>query len=760
MNIRDIVNRDIVNLTNCDQEPIHIPGSIQPHGFLIAFSGKDQSIAFCSGNTVQFLGMEPRQLLGKTIREILGGVVCDSMLAYIHMLTASVTAPLEVTINGNTYQCNIHKSGEVWIAEYEPVATTAPDVNTIFDQTVRFLKYTQEATTLQQLCAKVAEETRTITGYDRVMIYKFDKDYNGEIFAESKRDDLEPFMGLRYPHTDIPVQARQLYITNLLRIITDINYQPVPLYTLDDAPGKNLDLSLSTLRSVSPIHIQYLQNMGVGATLTISLLHEGRLWGLIACHHYSPRYIDHYTRINARLQGHFLTAQINVRELAEEYEQSKDLNTALEALLNMQFPATRSSLKDIVQQPELLALCQASGVAVLLDDEIYKNGKTPPEGDIKRIAAWAAGNSQQSVFSTSKLIEHFPDANTCPMASGVIYYSLSKTNNAAVLWFNPETLEEVYWAGDPEKAIIKNENGLHPRKSFEKWKQVVKCEARPWKTPQLTTAASFAYNLQKHISLVLLTEEETEQRNLARELQETNAELENINWIGTHDLKEPLRKIQMFSSRIIEDEAALPKDTLHNLERMNQSAARMQQLLEDLTSYAKLRHSQKALQHVDLNEVIGKIQLDLTDEITEQGAVIHMQKLPTIKGIPVLVRQLFINIISNALKFSRPGIPPVINITCAQQNVVSPATETPQLFYKIAVSDNGIGFDNKFASKIFKIFTRLHTMQDYEGSGIGLALSKKILQIHGGFIEAESNPDEGATFFLYFPAGDPLPGVN
>lgn len=754
MNIRDIVNRDIVNLTNCDQEPIHIPGSIQPHGFLIAFGGNDQLIVFCSGNTVQYLGLEPAQLLGKAMREVFGSEVCDSTLAYISTLTGSVTAPLEIVIGGNIYQCNVHKSGEVWVAEYERAASLAPDVNTIFDQTVRFLKYTQEASTLQQLCARVTEEIKDITGYDRVMVYKFDKDYNGEIFAESKRDDLEPFLGLRYPHTDIPVQARQLYITNLLRIITDINYQPVPIYTLDDSPVKNLDLSLSALRSTSPIHVQYLQNMGVGATLTISLLHEGRLWGLIACHHYSPKYIDHYTRINARLQGHFLTAQINVRQLAEEYEQSKDLNAALEVLLNMQFLPVRSSLADIVRQPELLALCQASGVAILLDGEVYNNGKTPPVEDIKRIAAWAAGNHLKGMFNTSRLVDHFPDAHTCPMASGIIYYSLSKNNNAAVLWFNPETLEEVYWAGDPEKTIIKNESGLHPRKSFEKWKQVLKCEARQWTAPQLTAAASVAYNLQKHISLILLTEEETEQRQLAQQLQESNAELENINWISTHDLKEPLRKIQMFSSRILEDDDKPPANLLRNIEKINESAARMQQLLNDLNAYARLRQTQDVWQQVCLNDIVQKVREELSEDIREREATVNVQALPVIKGIPVLIHQLWINLVGNALKFARAGVPPVIEITAIRQTDLLPGSEAPTEFYKISVSDNGIGFDNKFASKIFRIFTRLHTVQQYKGSGIGLALGKKIMQIHGGHIEAEGTPGNGAIFHLYFPAKD------
>jgi len=267
MKIKDIVNRDIVNLTNCDQEPIHIPGSIQPHGFLIAFS-EVAVIEYCSANTESFIGLTPPQLLTRDLKTVFGEAIATDITTYTQSLTTSVAAPLVIEFNKQKFNVNIHKSHPVWIAEFEKQDVTAPRISVVFDQTIQFVKYMQQTQTLQQLCAKVAEEIQALTGYDRVMVYRFDKDYNGEVFAEVKRDDLESFLGHHYPHTDIPVQARQLYIKNLLRLIVDVNYTPVPLYTVDNGQEKNLDLSLSSLRSVSPIHIQYLQNMGVGATLT------------------------------------------------------------------------------------------------------------------------------------------------------------------------------------------------------------------------------------------------------------------------------------------------------------------------------------------------------------------------------------------------------------------------------------------------------------------------------------------------------------
>ncbi len=585
------------------------------------------------------------------------------------------------------------------------------------------------------------------------MAYRFDKDYNGEVYAESKRDDLEAFLGLHYPHTDIPVQARQLYIKNLLRLIVDVNYTPVPLYTVDDGSNKNLDLSVSALRSVSPIHIQYLQNMGVGATLTISLLHGGKLWGLIACHHYSRKYIDHYTRINALLQGHFLTSQIDVRQSAEEYAISNNVNISLGSLLNEAFVPTRASLQSIIYKPELLALCNAAGVAIVLDDVIYKSGQTPADEEILGITAWASKKYPHQVLSTSNLSAEYTALTDCAIASGIIFCALSSLTEASITWFNPETQEEVRWGGDPDKAIIKDENGLHPRKSFETWKQVTKCQAREWLKPELTAATNYAYGLQKHITVLLLTEEGLRQKILAEKLAESNAELEHINWISTHDLKEPLRKIQMFSSKLMAKEQNLSADGNSTVQKMSASAKRMQRLIEDLMSYARLNRSSQSFQPLDINEIIEDIQTELADEIAAGSATVTIAgTLPVISGVRVFVHELFVNLFRNALKFTREGVNSVIELSCKEDTYPAPDQNKP--FYEIIMRDNGIGFENKYKEDIFRIFSRFTQTPDIDGSGVGLALCKKIMQIHNGYITAEGRPGNGASFFMYFPKSE------
>lgn len=750
MKIKDIVNREIVNLTNCDQEPIHIPGSIQPHGFLLGINDNSE-IEYCSGNVNEFTGIAHAQLLNKPLSALLDPDELTKVNDHDLGLKGDPVAPIVLNIGKGRFNCSIHRSRHITVLECEAADAREPGLLNVYDQAIQFVRYMQEATTLRELCDKVAQEVRVLTGYDRVMVYRFDKHYNGEVYAEQKREDLESFLDLHYPHTDIPVQARQLYIRNLLRLIVDVNYEPVPIFTADDGNPKHLDLSLSVLRSTSPIHVQYLHNMGVGATLTISLLHGGKLWGLIACHHYSPKYLDHYTRMNAQLQGHFLTSQITVRQAAEEYAIAKEVNASLEGLLNMEFPPSRESLSGIVKEPALLALCNAGGVAIVLDGLIYRNGLTPSDEQILKLAEWAGPFSKYRFFSSSKLEGKYERAaEICSSSSGIIFFNMRSARQACIIWFNPETLEEVKWAGDPEKAIEKNENGLSPRKSFEAWKVITKCQAREWREPELTAAANFAYAMQKHITHILLNEEEIQQRLLTDKLKESNAELENINWISTHDLREPLRKIQVFSSKLLMVENELPAGNVAIVEKIDKAAKRMQKLIDSLSIYAKTRQTNEIFTEVDLQKIVRNILEELKDDLEETHASIHVLNMPKVKGIPVLLQQLFVNLVNNALKFSKPGTTPHIVISGDESPIAHPSG-IPGTYWHLSVTDRGIGFDPHMKEVIFKVFSRLNPGNHHDGSGIGLAVCRKVMQIHGGHIEAHGALDQGAIFDLYFP---------
>lgn len=748
MGIKDIVNRENVNLENCDQEPIHIPGTIQPNGCLLAADKNTLQIRFCSGNVSDYLGVEPSHTLGKNLNTFFDA---EAMLKVQQLLASpeGKVAVIKSRIGDKSLDFITHCNAKnvVMEAEIDHREMASSDLLELSGDLVLAM---EETTDLQALCDLVAVNIRKVTGYDRVMVYRFDKDYNGEVFAESLRDDLEPFLGLHYPHTDIPAQARELYIRNQLRIIVDMDYVPVPVYTHENLGNGDLDLSLSVLRSVSPIHVQYLKNMGVGATLTISLVLRGKLWGLVACHHYSVKYLPYDVRMSARLLGHFISSQIDSRSLNEENDVRNRVNQAVGYFGSKKYALSRVSVHEMVNDPQLLAVCNADGVAVVIQDVVYKCGAVPDDATILSIAGVLAGRRE---LMTDCLHRELPGI-TVGELPGLLYNSINKLNLDSVMWFRKETLHDVNWAGDPAKSIEKDRNGLSPRKSFDLWKETVKGHSRVWLKSERNAASDFANLLERHLNAVLLTEEEEKQRQLANDLLQTNAELENINYISTHDLQEPLRKIQMTASVLLGNkEENLSDHAVDKISRMNQFAGRMQLLIKDILKYTQLNYNEEAFVPMDLRALLNELGSEMSETIGDKKAELSIEHLPTIQAVPFLVKQLFTNLIVNSLKFSDPTRLPRITIKEAEGVHKLPAGLQGHLsdYFIINYNDNGLGFEEENAEKIFRIFTRLSVSKEAAGSGIGLAICRKVMQTHKGYIEAIGVPGHGATFLIYFP---------
>ncbi len=764
MKLRDIVNRDLVTLTNCESEPIHIPGAIQPHGFLLAILPADRfRIQFCSGNSEDYCGIPYGQLLGRTFEEAFSAGEEAKLVGYLDSDDFAAGNPVALHLGEVSYSCTVRLVDGLYLVEAEPFPDGFRNLPDLYRQTAKFVAHLGQTQTLAALCQTIAEETRSITGYDRVMIYRFDADYNGEVIAEAKRDDLEPFLHLHYPHTDIPAQARELYLRNLLRFIVDVRYEPVPIFTIDDGSARNLDLSHSVLRSVSPIHIEYLKNMGVGATLTISLIHERKLWGLISCHHYAPKNLPHYTRLSALLQGHFLTSQISVRELSEAFEAGKGISSALERLLRHTSGLGEDSLKELVLRPELLQIARASGVAILFNGAVYGNGLVPDHAELDAIARRLHDLNKGDTYATTMLREVYPEAGAPGFpAAGLLFHSLSADGRHFIMWFRPEQVTEVLWAGDPAKAIVKDENGLSPRKSFEKWTEQTRHQSNAWTEAEIVAASNFVHALQRQLSLIILGAEEQRYRKLSEQLQQANSELEDINWISTHDLQEPLRKIQVFASRALDPEAGEPDSAalLQAVQRMSDAANRMQALVTDIHAFSKINHGTLLLRPASLEQALDDVLASLTGELEESGAVIVRGPLPVVAGEAFLLRQLFSNIIGNALKFARSGVPPRIAFHMSKAPYDGPEAQAGEIFHKVSVSDNGIGFNTEHAAQIFGLFRRLHSQKSYGGTGIGLAICRKIMQRHNGHITAEGRAGEGAVFNLWFPVDEPGKAVS
>jgi two-component system, chemotaxis family, sensor kinase Cph1 len=760
MAIRNLVNNDAVTITNCESEPIHIPGSIQPHGFLLGVTESGHSIIYCSQNCEKYLHHAVAEILGKGLAYFFSEEQIKSFKLYYQSDDRHLARPFVFSIQDKSYNTTAHLSGSYIVLEFEPFVEDTLESPNLYIQTKRFVYHTERADNLIALCQDIANETKFVTGYDRVMIYRFDKDSNGEVIAESKSDDLESWLGLHYPHTDIPVQARELYVRNHIRMIADVNYSPVPLFARDEmGDTTTVDLSLSSLRSVSPIHIEYLKNMKVGATFSISLMHNKKLWGLIACHHYAPKYIPYYIRLAAHLQSIFLSSQISVRQMADDFELVKDTDKKMQEAIDL-LSKEETSISDPAVLQQLKDVLCADGIVLIHKKEIFTQGIVPEKAAIQPLAEWLFETVQNDSFYTSRLIDNYPLAERfSEKVAGLFYKILDPISKSCIVWMCQPKEKIINWAGDPNKELPADRANqlLTPRKSFELWRQSVHHQSRDWKKPELNAAALMGSSIQRKLHLVELKEEEIRFKNVNERLKKANEELANMNWISTHDLKEPLRKIQIYASLILEKQRdQIPEGVINNIVRMQTSAAKMQLLIEDLMAYTRIVNEEIRFESVDMNVSLEEVEADLRENIEEKKVTLSWGLMPIIKGIPFQIRQLFINLISNSIKFAKTDVPSIIHINCEEvsdHSIDAIPKKNSKAYYKITTSDNGIGFDPAYKSDILKIFQRLHANQ-YQGTGVGLAICKKIVEAHGGVMEADGKENGGATFTTYFPVPD------
>ena len=479
-----------VDLDNCAREPIHVPGSVQPRGVLLALH--DGVVVQASASTAELLGRPADEVLGRPLEEVLGTGAAAVVAAHAQ-LPGDVRDRNPVLVHlpdGGAWDAIVHRppgAEALLVLELEEAEGPRPLTYANTFQLVRAsVGELNRARSLEELYDVAAREVRGLTGFDRVMVYRFDADYNGEVVAEAKRADLNPFHGLHYPATDIPAQARALYELNWIRLISDLEYTPSPLVPqLNPVTGAPLDLTYGTLRSVSPIHVEYLHNMGVTASMSISLLKDGRLWGLIACHHYSGPHAPAYgTRAAAEFLGSVLSlrlvAQVEEDRLTAARRVAHDLAGLVAASRDEDLPLTEA----LVQQPALLSIMGADGVVV------RAQGRTARIGieldDAVAILRWAAGTGEE-VTVTDTLGTAVPGS---PYAGALV---VNLADGDAITWLRREVATAVDWGGDPHnKAIARMEGDsvrLSPRKSFERWREVVRGSSLPWTEDQLDTAA-------------------------------------------------------------------------------------------------------------------------------------------------------------------------------------------------------------------------------------------------------------------------------
>ncbi len=477
------------NLSNCEREQIHLAASVQPYGALIVVRERDCLIVQESENAASFLGFS-RKLRGLPLRA-LGGSLVERLIDEGALRVGSIPIATSCTVGASNAPCNalVHRtSSDELIVEFERACERA-DVSVDLE---RFIPEIVAAGSLQSLCDEAARIFRELSGYDRVMVYRFDEEGHGEVFSETRKPDLEAFLGNRYPASDIPQIARRLYERNRVRLLADVNYSPVPIVPrLSPITGKDLDMSLCFLRSVSPIHIQYLKNMGVAATLVVSLMVSGKLWGLISCHHYSPRFLNFELRSVCELLAEVLGTRIAALESFMR-GQGELAARRLEQRMTEWIARDgdwRGALFDR-SRPLLLPL-GATGAALLFEGEVLTAGEVPSTDDIREIARWARPMLRQGVFATANLGALEPAfLPLAGIASGLLAVTISNQSDEMLIWFRNERVRTVTWGGDPSKAVsdADDPSELSPRRSFAQWHQIVKGTSDPWTTSDVRAA--------------------------------------------------------------------------------------------------------------------------------------------------------------------------------------------------------------------------------------------------------------------------------
>ena len=512
-----------VDLSNCDREPIHIPGLIQPFGCLLALSS-DWLVVRASGNAAAMLRTRDAALAGRPLVEIVGAEAVHAIRNRVSLLRGEDASERVFGLRiGRTDRCfdvAIHLSRGTIVIEFEPSdgERDGDGAGMVRSMMVRL----DLTTDLTRFLREGARQVRAITGFDRVMVYRFDTSGDGEVVAEAVRGGIGSFHGLRYPHTDIPAQARTLYRRNLFRIIPDIEAEPVPvLPTLDEA-GRPLDMSLSVLRAVSPIHIEYLRNMNVRASLSISIVIEGRLWGLFACHHYAgPRCIPLERRSLAELYGQMFAMKLETVERRDANDYIQRARAVGDRLL-VQLAGDASLRDDPAWLAETLETAiPADGIGVAIDGHVALAGMAPEEGDFLKLTRELNRTTAGRVYATDRIADFLPEAAAwSDRAAGMLALPISRSPRDYVILFRQEMVRTVRWAGDPHKPKQFGPMGdrLSPRRSFEAWSETVSGRSAPFTALEQQIAETLRATL---IEVVLrMSDEAHVERQAAAERQE------------------------------------------------------------------------------------------------------------------------------------------------------------------------------------------------------------------------------------------------
>ncbi|MHC3460409.1 ATP-binding protein [Streptomyces flavovirens] len=733
----------------CVQEPIHLLGRIQSHGTLLAVEADTGTVDTAALNTGPLLGIAPHELVGGPVTRVLSPEHwAEALEVGAQHEAASLVLPVSFDVAGTRrmFDVTAHRQGHLLVLECEPRTVAAPDFARYYQGVRRALARLRSSATAADCCQAATREIRALTGFDRVVAYRFDGENGpGEVVAEDLSDDREPWLGLWFPASDIPPQARRLYRDNWIRAIADVDDAGVGLHRRrrgdSDVP---LDLSNSVLRTVSGFHLEYLRNIGVRSSMSVSVLREGELWGLIACHGDAPVTLTPELRAACEFFGVAFSLQLAV---IEEREQAEALTASRERLARIVSRATPDLEGSLLAGDDALReLLDADGVALCRGGRSSVSGSDIRAALLEALQERAAGLAPGTVWSTDRLSEE-PDqpggddtAEHGP--AGVLMVTLSRSGDF-LAWFRGARPTARRWATDPSRPVQVGPRGerLTPRGSEAVFHAVVHGQSLPW-TP---TDRAAAQELWRTLTGIVLRHE-AELAALNEQLRIANADLDSFAHVAAHDLKEPLRGISNAATFVIEDAAAdLDETTVRRMHTMQRLAGRMDDLLNSLLHFARLGRGGLRRARVPLGRVLDSALEVAGERLAEARVQVIAHDLPEVYADENRLYEVLVNLLVNAAKYAADEGDRRVEVLV--DTLRPPSGGAPER--TVVVRDNGIGIPADRQDEAFELFHRLHGQGERGGgTGVGLAVVKRIIERHGGELWLESEPGRGTAFFF------------
>ena len=722
------------SLNACDEEPVHLIGHVQAEGALLVLDPDTLSVRAASANLERHLGIDPAALhgasgsleamlpnLAQELREIEALAATPRVL---HTILAD-----EVQGPEATFQCVAHAfQGRLYLEFLPDSALSIAVYRQRLRALRRFATGVMGAPNFAGACELAVQAATALVGCQRAMIYQFREDGSGEVLSEHRTGELDSYLGLVFPATDIPKQARELMRLVPWRLLASVNDEVAPIVDLcgDQAPDA-LDLSHSVLRAASVFHTQYLRNMGVGATFTTSLYFRGSLWGMISCHFTSPTGVpfdlfgameDLATSLMAKLE------QETAKDTARALQRLRAVEESLAHALLHQNDLT-VALGELT--PELRTFLQADGFAIHYGTTVITDGRVPPTAFIHELIEWATQvRRQPGTYATTGLHQDFPSASAhLDTACGILIEPIRFNRACYLIWFRGPVTQTVRWAGSPAKP--EGEHGiLTPRHSFQEWVESHRDVSASWTDAERAAAAEILKNL-----LDILAAQAS--------LQTSHDSLQTFSFAASHDLKGPLRHIRIALDLASQAESVEElADVKEILSHAKASSERLKILVDSITTYLMAGQS-RPLAAVSLPSLFASLQQRFAPELKAMQGELQIDASATVVGDDGLLVLLFDNLIANAIKYRKPDAPPRIRVV----------EHVRPLQIEVRVEDNGVGIPAQDRQRVFEPFQRVaRGRTDVEGSGLGLAICRRVVELHGGRMDIDPDYTGGTAFVV------------